>query len=108
VRHRTAIALLVVATILLGVLAVGTPVAGNDSVAAVTAGINLGTSPTARTTATTNGLPDAIPRRAAFVTLLLLLALALVPREWTVPRRTSDPGTPLRSSALARRGPPAI
>ena len=108
-RKAMVIGLLVLASILLGALAAGTPVAGNDSVAAVTAGINLGTAPVARTapTAAISARVSALRAlltiiRTAFEGAAVLLAATLL---------VDVPGgvrSLLRGQARTRRGPPAL
>ena len=75
--RRIVIGLVVLSSILLGALAAGTPVAGNETVAAVTAGINLGTAP-ARAASTTQAAANLVPVRALVLSLLLLLIAAAI------------------------------
>jgi hypothetical protein len=89
------------------VFAVGTPVAGNDSVAAVTAGINLGTAPTVRPGSPTRAPAEALAHRALLLTLLLVLAVHRGSRRPRHEARRSRPAWLLWYRALARRGPPA-
>jgi hypothetical protein len=101
--RRILIGLLVLSSILLGALAAGTPVAGNDTVAAVTAGINLGTAPVRAST--THAVADVAPLRALLLALLLLLVAATT--RWVDFR---EPARLVRSLVRGQtgdgRGPP--
>jgi hypothetical protein len=98
------LAFVVVAAILLGCLTAGTPVAGDDSVAARTAGINLSISvrtvgTTAATiastrTATLTTRVTAVLLATHFLLLVLWLGAPLIA---AVPRQNQS-----------RRGPPAL
>jgi len=104
VRRATGIAVLVLAAILLEVLAVGTPVANDDSVAAVTAGISPSTAPAPRSS-------GAAGVRAAIVPIRSLVALLVVALMGAIAiLALSNPPPDLQSirrwTATGRRGPP--
>lgn len=108
-RKAIVVSVLVLASILLGSLAAGTPVAGNDTVAAVTAGINLGTAPVVRA-ASTAQLPDATAALRAAITVLLVVASTVVAGSAFATHLVVAPSrrrSLLRSQVGARRGPPA-
>jgi hypothetical protein len=106
VRKAVAVSLLVLASILLGALAAGTPVAGNDTVAARTAGIEFGTAPAARVVQVAAVSSSAIRVLVVVVRSVVAAAGALVVwrliTEHTLFGRASS-----RRAAISRRGPPA-
>jgi hypothetical protein len=107
VRRATTIAVLVLASILLGALAAGTPVAGNDTIAARTAGIELGTSVVARTApGASSEAPAPRPLVAIVLAALVGWAAAIRPVRRRCAAATSAPTRPF-ASGPARRGPPA-
>ena len=99
------VALLVLGAVLLQIFASGTPVAGDDSVAAVTAGINLGTAPAARIAPSER---TASLRTPLFSTLLALLGLLLLADAGleALARPHHDLQSILQRRTLGRRGPP--
>ena len=96
------VALIVLAAIMLGAGAAGTPVNGDDSVAATTAGINLGSS---TPVAPRLVAPPPEQLRASLARLLLLVRSA---GQLLVP--AAEPfGQALRwSERRASRGPPLV
>ncbi len=107
-RKGVLVAVIVLTSILLGSLAAGTPVAGNGSVAAVTAGIELGTAPVARAaaSATVEGLGALRSLVTSVQVLLILVAGLVVRRGFGGVDPTTDRGVDL-ARAHTRRGPPA-
>lgn len=102
------LSIVVLAAILLGAGAAGTPVAGNDHPSALAAGINLTTPARADAPGPAAVVRDlAAPMRHAELRLLvLLLTVAVV---WAVVSRPhSLDGSLLRWERRARRGPPAL
>jgi hypothetical protein len=99
---RAFAALLVLTAVLLGALAAGTPVNGDDSVAAQTAGINLSTTHPvmAKAASTIADRTSSILGRLAL--LLSLLSFAVVVAEAQL--RTST----LPRHSQSRRGPPVL
>jgi hypothetical protein len=107
-RRALGIYVIVLASLLLGALAAGTPVAGNDTVAATTAGIELGTAPVARAVQSAVA-PHRLPLARA---LAIVLQIALVGAAlWPLVEVPPDAQSRLRllcSGARTRRGPPAL
>ena len=98
------VSLLVLGAVLLQILASGTPVAGDDSVAAVTVGINLGTAPTARAAP----IEGWAPLRTLLGTLMALLRILVLAGAGLVAlsRAVPDLQSVLQRASLERRGPP--
>jgi hypothetical protein len=104
--RRTLLALLVLLAIMLGAGAAGTPVNGDDSIAARNAGINIGTAPTviARTVAT-----QVRPDRAVALTVSIIVLLLAVTASAVVDvRRVLPDRSVVRWERRATRGPPAL
>lgn len=101
---KVAIALLVLTSILVGSLAAGTPVNGNKSTAATTAGIELGTTVHAPPRVVT--APSATLAHQVAVLLVLLAAVA-VGAVGTAPSQAKARSV-LCAQGTARRGPPAL
>jgi hypothetical protein len=108
---RRALSLLVFVAIGLGASAAGTPVAGNESLTAVTAGINLSTSagahPAPRIAANARDVVRHLDPRepmavAGLVLLLLRLFTTVTAEGWGGPRSVTS------RSSRSRRGPPAL
>lgn len=104
--RRAAIGVLVLASILVGSMAAGTPVAGNDTVAAVTAGIEIGagTHPAPRVVASVarsvldHGLLQLLVAIVGLAGVLLCAAVVVSASACSV----------LRWQRRVRRGPPAF
>ena len=108
-RRAVVVSLLVLASVLLGALAAGTPVAGNDTVAAVTAGIELGTAPVARAASPAHdALRLSLVRALLALLQLVLAAAALVAAFGPWIAAPGNPRSLLRSQVRQRRGPPAL
>jgi hypothetical protein len=108
VRKVVAVSVVVLASLLLGALTSGTPVAGNDSVAALTAGIELGTAPVARavTHATVERVGGLNAVALVLRTLLVLAAAAVVVLRRAATDHESSTRSLLVASGRTWRGPP--
>lgn len=102
---RAAIVVLILASVLVGALAAGTPVNGNKSTAATTAGIELGVPGHAPPRVDVAPVAD-LPAQHVVVLLLLLAAVAIGHRS-TAPILAKARSV-LRAQGTARRGPPAL
>jgi len=106
-KPAAVLALVLLCAILFGALIAGSPVNGDDSHAARTAGINLTTPPTARTaTAAALGALLVTPLLAAFVVVPAVTAAMGTVRRG---RRRDDlrPASFELARSAVRRGPPA-
>jgi hypothetical protein len=109
-RKAVAIGVLILGAMLLGTLVAGAQVPGNDTVAAQTAGIELGTAPAPVARLTTSllavGLRAAAALRPLLAVLQILVALAAL---WIAAALVDVPGgvraLRLRQAGV-RRGPP--
>lgn len=104
-RKVVVVAVLLLASILIGALAAGTPVAGNKSTAATTAGIELGTTVHAPPRVVT--APAATLTASHLVVLLVLLAAVAFATIGSTPIQAKARSV-LRVQGSARRGPPAL
>jgi hypothetical protein len=111
-RKAVAVSLLVLGAMLLGTLAAGTTVPGNDTVAATTAGTDLGTPPAP--TPQIAGASAVVLRTVATLRPVLAIALVLLALAalWFADALRADvPGgmrALRRRQAGDRRGPPAV
>lgn len=100
--RKTLVALVLLLAIMVGAGAAGTPVNGDDSIAATTAGINLGT-PSAH-----SARPIVLPQPAVSGLLVVLALLLLAGGALVV--GAGEPGrdrSVLRYERRVTRGPPA-
>jgi hypothetical protein len=102
------VSIVVLASMLVGALAAGTPVAGNETVAALTAGIELGTAPVARAVTHLPAERPALPRGlTAALRTLLILAIAVVGADRALAEREPARRSAIVGGATTWRGPPA-
>lgn len=105
-RRSAVIGLVVLASIFLGAFAAGTPVNGNDTVAATTAGIEIGASTHAAPRVVASPVSTQLGRQVLVAVLALVAAAVVI---WRLDDQRAPQGrSVLRWVARARRGPPAL